>query len=124
MKSSLATLAIWAASSIVYGANAQETNNIAGTGASNCPEFIALSNGLEGSELEEFSFGVDQWAIGYLSGRNAELPETLQRDLTELTDGTLSEDLLEICIEEPNLTLYEIIDAFFEDAPPFMPLES
>ena len=90
-------------------------NTVQGYGAAKCGEMIELLQ-----DQENFSNHANSlvgWITGYFSGRNAENPENLKRDFTNLDPFAATDWVLDQCSLLPSARIWEFADLYYEQLP-------
>jgi hypothetical protein len=104
-----ACAALLAAPAIAY--------DMKGVGTARCDVLVQAFSNAGDVQKKEFITGIGQWAFGYLTGRNAELPRDRRKALDPLTSDDTAVFVLNTCNRYPNAVVYQIVDLIFDELP-------
>ncbi|MBL4620225.1 MAG: hypothetical protein JKX88_09035 [Marinicaulis sp.] len=91
--------------------------DVKGLGTAACSEISDAWNGSDLDARSLYTVAIGQWAFGYLSGRNAELPQSQRKELASLDNDETAFFVLEQCKANPSYFVYQIVDVIFDAAP-------
>lgn len=117
-KQAIITAAIAAA--LYFGATANAQENVKGLGAMTCIAFFQAVNEAPKEEIDAFSVGLFSWFQGYATGKNLQLAEFDQKDVSGLLPMPILNEVEDICKSYPSVHLYEVAEKMFESLPPYI----
>ncbi|MBY0420915.1 MAG: hypothetical protein K2Q06_01340 [Parvularculaceae bacterium] len=107
-------IAVAAAAMAATGAQA---GDLSGTGSSTCANLTNLWSQSAADGRQILKVLVGQWALGYFTGRNSELPLSQRRELGNLNNDGTADVIISVCSRNQNLYVYQVADAFFINLP-------
>ncbi|MEM9705644.1 MAG: hypothetical protein AAF850_06150 [Pseudomonadota bacterium] len=87
-----------------------------GFGTAQCARLNTVVENANVSQREQITIALHQWVFGYLSGRNAQSPETA-RSLESLDADATAVFVLSMCRLTPGKYVYSIVNEIYEALP-------
>ena len=106
-----------AVAGVVLYASAASAYDMKGVGTAKCDVLVNAFTSAPQSEKLAFVTGIGQWAFGYMTGRNGELPRNRRKDLAPLSSDDTAVFILRQCGNYPNAFVYQIVDVIFDELP-------
>lgn len=114
MRKLLISAAAVVAATVSTGAYAGDLN---GTGASTCANVSGLWNQSDAGGKQIMRALIGQWALGYFTGKNSELPAGQRRDLGGLDNDRTANIIVQVCMSNSSAYVYQVADAMFMNLP-------